>query len=228
MADADALGAHPAQHLADAITSERESRLVVGSDLSSLSRKGASLSQAAGHALAFLLHPHASSLEMLRPRALRLLSLSALALGDFRSLLPHNGDGGSGSQGRKQQAAWEIRAGKTLSFKKLLGLTGLSPVKQALAELADKVGTHRFKDCVLYQPKELSLTLNPEPNISNRLSWTRSVASSWLTNNTMLAFTEIQASYRCGGRFLPPEVSSLPPNNQGPERPLLLAFTPRS
>lgn len=132
---------HPAQHLASALALDQQGEVEAGKDRVALARRGATNAQAAGEALAFLMHPAAAQLpQPLHARALALLSKCAATLGDYRAAAAavNGGTAAEGALARKQ-GAWERRAEKTASFKKVLALTGLAPVKQALAELADKV-----------------------------------------------------------------------------------------
>ena len=133
---------HPAQHLASALVLDQRGEVEAGKDQVALARRGASNAQAAGEALAFLLHPAAAQLpQPLHARALALLSKCTAVLGDYRAAAAVGaGNGGAAAaESARKQSAWERRAEKTTSFKKVLALTGLAPVKQALAELADKV-----------------------------------------------------------------------------------------
>lgn len=131
---------HPAQHLADALSLNRRAEQEAGRDLNVLTRRGADNARAAGEALAFLLHPVAAQLpRSLTDRAFKVLSKCAALLGEYRNAATVSSASGDGSSLlSKKVAAWERRGEKTPSFKKLLALTGLAPVKQALANLADK------------------------------------------------------------------------------------------
>ncbi len=123
-------------HLTRALEADR-----MASKPAAMSGKAASHAQAAGHALAFLLHPGTSQqLTALRGMALSLLLRNATLLGDFRALAAAAAADGQKSASQPN-AAWERRAEKSAAFRKVLHLTGLAPVKQALADIADKVRT---------------------------------------------------------------------------------------
>ena len=168
---------HPAQHLASALVLDQHGEVEAGKDQVALSRRGASNAQAAGEALAFLLHPAAAQLpQPLHARALALLSKCTAVLGDYRAaaaVVAGNG-GAAAAEGARKQSAWERRAEKTASFKKVLALTGLAPVKQALAELADKVRgesvLRRLHHC-LHAPVKIRSGTGRSGPVRGRGSW---------------------------------------------------------
>lgn len=118
--------AHPAQHLADSINAVQ--RAAVMKDAAGSHKSKA---QATGAALAFLMHPNSAQM----PTSLVSLAFDQLAsnAGWFSD------DPVAPVPGSTAPRVWEERAKKTATFRSLLDLTGLYPVKGAMSNLADQV-----------------------------------------------------------------------------------------
>ncbi|PNH08303.1 NFX1-type zinc finger-containing protein 1 [Tetrabaena socialis] len=123
---------HPAEHLAAAMQPRRAA--------DPLAQRTAD-ARAAGQALAYLLHPETAQLpSALRDEALRLLRELAPSLsGPMVPAAAAAGGSASGAGGGGQPAGWVERARRSASLSKLLQLTGLAPVKQAMFDLAAAV-----------------------------------------------------------------------------------------
>lgn len=139
---------HPAQHLALAITSAAPS--TQAGSMTALRQQQVADSLAVGHALAFLLHPATREGHMpssLVDDAWKLLSSKAsvwaspgLATAAGSSAAAVSASGASSNSRTTVRKAWEERAKKVPSLKKLLELTGLASVKEEMFSLADQVG----------------------------------------------------------------------------------------
>jgi hypothetical protein len=164
---------HAVLHLTQALISHQKAQAVKGQDLKSMSLRTAAYSKAAGQALAFLLHPDSGTTASspvggdnigsrkeaanakgaippnLLVKASEILSQSSEMMGSFSAASlgakgAGSGNTSSGAGSTDMPALWGERASKSNCFKKLLELTGLKPVKQAMCEVADKVRSTRL------------------------------------------------------------------------------------
>jgi hypothetical protein len=140
---------HPLQHLAAALSA---STLLARPQAAGGSRSGkrqasakrvATSARAAGHAVAYLLHPGtqqlpssfiADAFQVLASTAPLLLTASGRVSTGDRQV--------SRSTARKVQEELEERAESSKALQKLVGLVGLVPVKKDLLDLAARVGGH--------------------------------------------------------------------------------------
>lgn len=125
-----AAATHPVQHLANALSppaSQQRGQQRTAAD-----------TRAAGEALAFLLHPSTAGLpQLLTDEAQAVLKAKSAALASSGpQAVAAGSNAGAGSQ---QYAAWEERAKRSEALTKLLGLTGMQPVKKDLFSLAAQV-----------------------------------------------------------------------------------------
>lgn len=147
---------HPAEHLAAAMTAALPQGSTAGPSPSAtqLLRQRADAARCVGCALTYLLHPAGSQLPAaLREEAFTLLRefgglMVGPKLGPAAGL---NGGGGAGGDDRTADPThWQEHAKRSPALSKLLKLTGLTPVKRAMFEVAAAVGRHPRLSFALY------------------------------------------------------------------------------
>ena len=163
---------HPLHHLLDALRSgsgAANTSMRKGLGVSGYREQRAADARAAGHALAFLLHPAVHPIAVpdepaasgtqapaaavtaataglpkcLIDEALTVLASkgkSAFSSTSASPLLSEGSSNDAGSAGRSEQEVLRKRAKGSKVLLELLELTGLEPVKQAMLNLADQVG----------------------------------------------------------------------------------------
>lgn len=128
------------QHLTNALmlASPRQSTQKSAPNQAAVNKWRRSHAQAAGEALAFLLHDGTAQLPLaLRDEALGILKQCGVQLAQPMALPPSSGS--LDSKVRAQQRDFAEPSKARASLKELVGLIGLAPVKSALCDLADQV-----------------------------------------------------------------------------------------
>ncbi|KAG2452041.1 hypothetical protein HYH02_003079 [Chlamydomonas schloesseri] len=139
---------HIADHLAAALAAAQQRSASSASGIGAATSRRSADARTAGHALAFLLHPDAAHMpRVLQEEVLGLLRSAAPSLmGPVVTGEPGAGAGGSSGSSAGSAAvpeAWTLRAARSPALAKLLKLTGLRKVKQAMFDLAAAVDLDR-------------------------------------------------------------------------------------
>lgn len=127
------------KHLASAVATSSQAVAEPPASVTEYSSWRAAHGRAAGHALAFLLHPCAPQLAGGPTEEARSVFGRSAAVLASPTPAPGGSSSSAAAQRQQRQADWQERAKRSPALQKLLALTGLGPVKQAMFQLADLV-----------------------------------------------------------------------------------------